>query len=103
MDRGPLSLFAAATLQVASREAQGKDMAVRIKLWPFFSSSKYTKYELIVESILSKGPLWHNTNYMERKNNGEVIVSQWPTPMSIAGGQPMTPPAGGLNTRPLAD
>ena len=74
MDRGPLSSFAAATLQVASREAHGNDMAIRIKLPPCFSSSKHTKYELIVETILSRGPLWHNTNYVELKNNGEVIV-----------------------------
>ena len=60
MDRGPLSSFAAATLHVASREVQGNDMAVRIKLPPCFSSSKCTKYELIVEAVLSRGPLWHN-------------------------------------------
>ena len=76
MDRGPLSSFTAATLQVASREVQGKDMAVQIKLLPCFSSSKHTKYELIMEAVLSRGPLWHNTNYVECKNNGEVIVSQ---------------------------
>ena len=76
MDCGPLSSFAVATLQVASREAQGNDMAVQIKLPPCFGSSKRTKYELIVEAILSRGPLWHNTNYMECKNNGEVIISR---------------------------
>ena len=74
MDRGPLSSFAAATLQVASCEVQGNDMAVWIKLPPCFGSSKRTKYELIMEAVLSRGPLWHNTNYVERKNNGEVIV-----------------------------
>ena len=40
VDRGPLSLFAAATLHVASREGQGDDMAIRIKLPPCFGSSK---------------------------------------------------------------
>ena len=75
MDRSPLSSFTVATLQVASREVQGKDMAVQIKLPPCFGSSKCTKYELIMETILSRGPLWHNTNYVEHKNNGEFIVS----------------------------
>ena len=92
MDCGPLSSFAVATLQVASREAQGNDMAIRIKLLPCFGSSKHTKYELIVEAILSRGPLWHNTNYVERKNNGEVIVSRNGQPLcQEAGGQPMPP------------
>ena len=74
MDRGPLSSFVAATLQVASCKVQGNDMAIWIKLPPCFSSSKCTKYKLIVEAVLSRGPLWHNTNYMECKNNAEVIV-----------------------------
>ena len=73
VDHGPLSLFAVATLQVASREAQGDDIAIRIKLLPCFSSSKHTKYELIVEAVLSRGPLWHNNNYVEHKNNGESL------------------------------
>ena len=74
MDHGPLSSFAVATLQVASCKVQGNGMAIQIKLPPCFGSSKRTKYELIVEAVLSRGPLWHNTNYMERKNNGEVII-----------------------------
>ena len=40
MDHGPLNLFAAATLYVASCEGRGGDMAIRIKLPPCFSSSK---------------------------------------------------------------
>ena len=76
MDHGPLSLFTVATLQVASCEVQGNDMAIWIKLPPCFTSSKHTKYELIMEAILSRGPLWHNTNYMEHKNSGKVIVSR---------------------------
>ena len=39
VDRGPLSSFAAATLQMASREVQGNDMAIQIKLPPCFDSS----------------------------------------------------------------
>ena len=76
VDHGPLSSFAVATLQVVSREVQGNDMAVCIKLPPCFGSSKCTKYELIMETVLSRGPLWHNTNYVECKNNGKVIVLQ---------------------------
>ena len=79
MDRGPVSSFTVATLQVASREAQGNDMAIWIKLLPCFGSSKRTKYELIVEAVLSRGPLWHN--YVEHKNNGEVIVLQNSQPL----------------------
>ena len=101
MDCGPLSLFAAATLQVASRETQGNDMVIWIKLLPCFSSSKCTKYELIVEAVLSRGPLWHNTNYMEHKNNGEVIVSRNGQPLCQELEVSLCPPAGGLSTRPL--
>ena len=74
MDCGPLSSFTAATLHVASREGQGDDMAIRIKLLPCFGSSKRTKYELIVEAILSRRPLWQNVHYVEHKSNSEVII-----------------------------
>ena len=79
MDRGPLSSFTVATLHVASREGWGDNMAIWIKLPPCFGSSKHTKYELIMEAILSRGPLWQNVNYMEHKNNGEVIIG-WDSP-----------------------
>ena len=81
VDRGPLSSFTVVTLHVASHEGQGDDMAVRIKLPPCFGSSKCTKYKLIVEAILSRGPLWQNVNYVERKNNGEVIVGRDSQPL----------------------
>ena len=96
MDRGPLSLFATATLQVASREVQGNDMAIWIKLPPCFSSSKRTKYELIMEAVLSRGPLWHNTNYVEHKNNGEVIVLQNGQPLYQELEISLCPPGGRL-------
>ena len=83
MDCGPLSSFAVATLHVASHEGWGDNMAIQIKLPPCFGSSKHTKYELIMEAILSRGPLWQNVNYVERKNNSEVIIG--------ARGQPMPP------------
>ena len=56
MDCGPLSSFAVATLHMASREGRGDDMAIQIKLLPCFGSSKHTKYELIMEAVLSRGP-----------------------------------------------
>ena len=74
VDHGPLSLFAAATLHVASREGRGDDIAVWIKLQPCFGSSKRTKYELIMEAVLSRGPLWQNVHFVEHKNNSEVII-----------------------------
>ena len=96
MDHGPLSLFAAATLHVASCEGQGDDMAIRIKLPPCFGSSKCTKYELIVEAILSRGPLWHNVNYVECKNNGEVIISRNGQPLCQELEVSLCPPGGRL-------
>ena len=51
-------------------------MAVWIKLPPCFGSSKHTKYELIMEAVLSRGPLWQNVHYMECKSNGKVIIGR---------------------------
>ena len=102
MDRGPLSSFAVATLQVASREGQGDDMAIQIKLPPCFGSSKRTKYKLIMEAVLSRGPLWQNVHYMERKSNGEVIVGWDGQPLCQELEVSLCPPAGGLSTHPLA-
>ena len=75
-DRGPLSSFASATLHVASREGRGDDMAVHIKLPPSFGSSKWPKTELMVESVLSRGPLWKNTHYVERSSSGKIVKGQ---------------------------
>ena len=75
-DRGPLSSFAVTILHVASREGRGDDMAVRIKLPPCFGSSKQPKMELIMEWVLSRGPLWKNTNYVEH-NAGCEIIKGW--------------------------
>ena len=76
-------------------------MAIQIKLLPCFGSFKCTKYELIMEAILSRGPLWQNVNYMECKNNGEVIIgwdSQSPyQELEVS----LCPPGGGLSTHPL--
>ena len=72
-DRGPLNSFATATLHVASQEGRGDDMAICIKLPPSFGSSKQLKTELIIESVLSRGPLWKNTHYIECSSSSEII------------------------------
>ena len=81
VDRGPLGSFTAATLPIASREGRGGDMAIRIKLLPCFSSSKWPKTELIVESVLSRGPLWKNTHFVECNSSGEIIPGQTRQPL----------------------
>ena len=48
-------------------------MAIHIKLPPSFGSSKRPKMELIMESVLSRGPLWKNTHYIECSSSGEII------------------------------
>ena len=72
-DCSPLSSFATNTLHVASREGWGNDMAICIKLPPSFGSSKQPKMELIMESVLSRGPLWKNIHYVECSSGGEIV------------------------------
>ena len=55
IDRGPLHMFAATALPVASREGCGGEMPVLIKLLPCFKSLKWPKMELIWESVFSRG------------------------------------------------
>ena len=81
VDRGPLGSFTATTLPIASREGCGGDMAICIKLPPCFSSSKWPKMELIVESVLSRGPLWKNTHFVECNSSGEIIPGQTGQPL----------------------
>ena len=78
-------------------------MAIQIKLPPCFGSSKHIKYELIVEAVLSRGSLWHNTNYVKRKNNSEVIILRNGQPYVRSWRSAYVPPVGGLNTRPLVE
>ena len=75
-DCGPLNSFTAATLLVASQEGQAGNMAIRIKLLPCFGSSKWLKTELIMETVLSRNPLWLNTHFVDHKSNGEAIVGR---------------------------
>ena len=45
-------------------------------MWPSFGSSKHLKTELIVESVLSRSPLWKNTHYIECSSSSEIIKGQ---------------------------
>ena len=76
VDRRPLSSFTAATLHVASQEGRVNDMSICIKLPPSFGSSKQPQTELIMESVLSRGPLWKSTHYVERSSSGEIVKGQ---------------------------
>ena len=78
---GPLHSFAVATLHVASHEGQGGDMGIRIKLPPCFSYSKQSKLELIKECVLSRGSLWQNVHYVERRPSGEVVIGKNSQPL----------------------
>ena len=92
VDRGPLHMFAAAPLPVASREGHGGDMSVYIKMPPCFSSSKHPKKELISEPALLRGPLWKNVSYVECDHNGVIIIGWTGKPLwSGAGSQPGRP------------
>ena len=51
-------------------------MAIRIKLPSCFGSSKQPKLELIVETVLSRGPLWQNVHYVECRASGKVIMAK---------------------------
>ena len=101
IDHGRLSSFTAATLHVVSCEGQGDDMAIWIKLLPCFGSSKHNKYELIMEAVLSRGPLWQNVHYVEHKSNGEVIIGRDGQPLCQELEVSLCPPVGGLSTHKL--
>ena len=62
VDRGPLHVFTAAGLPVASKEGCGGDMPVHVKMPSCFGSSKCPKRELMWEPALQRGPLWKNVH-----------------------------------------
>ena len=74
VDRGPLHMFTAACLPVASRKGHGGYMPVHVKMPPCFRSLKQPRTELIWEPALSRGPLWKNTCFVERNPNGEIMT-----------------------------
>ena len=39
-------------------------------------SSKWSKMEMLSESVLLRGPLWPNTNYVERNSKGQIMLGQ---------------------------
>ena len=56
-------------------------MPVRIKLLPCFGSSKQLRTELLWEPALSRGPLWKNTHFIERKTSGMIVQGQTGKPI----------------------
>ena len=81
IDRGPLHVFAAAGLPVASKEGRGGDMPVRVKMPSCFGSSKQPKTELMWEPALQRGPLWKNVHYIERNLSGELVKGSTGKPL----------------------
>ena len=73
VDRGPLHMFAATGLPVASKEGWGGDMPMRVKMPSCFGSSKHPKRELMWEPTLQRGPLWKNVYYVERNPSGKLV------------------------------
>ena len=73
VDRGPLHMFTAAGLPVASKEGRGGDMPVCVKMPSCFGSSKWPKTELMWEPTLQRGPLWKNVHYVVCNPSGELV------------------------------
>ena len=73
VDRGPLHVFATASLPVASKEGRGGDMPMRVKMPSCFRSSKWPKRELMWEPALQRGPLWKNVHYIEHNPSGKLV------------------------------
>ena len=80
MDRGPLRAFGAATLPIACREGHA-DMAVHIQLLPCFGSLKQPKMELIMKPMLSRGPLWKNTHFVQCNTSSGIMPGQYWQPL----------------------
>ena len=78
IDQGPLHLFVAAALPVASRKGCGGDVPICVKLPPCFGSSKRPK---IWKPALARGPLWKNTHFIECNASGEIVPGQTRKPL----------------------
>ena len=92
VDRGPLHVFAAASLPVASKEGCGGDMPVHVKMPSCFGSSKWPKTELMWEPALQRGPLWKNVHYVERNLSRRTGKgNHWKAPVPGAVDQPNWP------------
>ena len=53
-----------------------------------------------METVLSRGPLWQNIHYMERKSNGEIFVGWDSQPICQELEVSLCPPGGKLEYRP---
>ena len=73
IDRGPLHVFTATGLPVASKEGCGGDMPMCVKILSCFGSSKCPKTELMWEPTLQRGPLWKNVHYVEHHLSGKLV------------------------------
>ena len=75
VDQGPLHLFTAASLPIASTLGPDARMATQVRLPSCFGSSKWGKMEMLLESVLVRGPLWPNANYVERNAKGQILMN----------------------------
>ena len=100
VDRGPLHMFAATGLPVASKEGRGGDMPVRVKMPSCFGSSKWPKTELMWEPTLQRGLLWKNVHYVERNLSGELVKGSTGKPLCQELLIHLTGPSGKLEYMP---
>ena len=100
VDRGPLHMFAAAGLPVASKEGRGGDMPMRVKMPSCFWSSKQPKTELMWEPALQRGPLWKNVHYVECNLSGKLVKGSTGKPLCQELLIHLTGPSGKLEYTP---
>ena len=100
VDRGPLHVFAATGLPVASKEGRGGDMSMCVKMPSYFGSSKWPKTELMWEPALQRGPLWKNVHYIERNPSGKLVKGATGKPLCQELLINLTGPSGKLEYTP---
>ena len=100
VDQGPLHVFAAASLPVASKEGCGGDMPVCVKMPSCFGSSKQPKTELMWEPTLQRGPLWKNVHYIECHLSSELAKGSTGKPLCQELLIHLTGPSGKLEYTP---
>ena len=66
---------------MASWEGPDSGMPVRVRIPPCYGSSKQSRMEMLWESVLLRGPLWPNVNYVECNANGQVMLGQTGKPI----------------------
>ena len=75
VDQGPLYLFAAASLPIASTLGPDAGTTTWVRLPSCFGSKSRAKTEMLLESVLARGPLWPNANYVECNAKGQVLMN----------------------------